>query len=61
MSLPEIIAVMREAYHQGKEVVRLHTGEPSLYGAIREQMTELDRLAIDYEVIPGVPSSLRRK
>ena len=39
------------------EVVRLHTGDPSIYGAIQEQMAELDRLGIDYEVVPGVTSA----
>jgi len=56
MSLPEIIEVCRAARSQGLDVVRLHSGDPSIYGAIREQMIELDREGIEYEVIPGVSS-----
>jgi len=58
MELSEIISVMAEACREGKVVARVHTGDPSLYGAIAEQMEELDRLGIDYEVIPGVSSFL---
>ncbi len=58
MTLAEVIAVMREAVAANKKVVRLHTGDPSIYGAIREQMDELDKLDIAYEVIPGVSSFL---
>ncbi len=54
MSLDEIIGVCREAQHRDVDVVRLHSGDPSLYGAIREQMNGLDRLGIPYEVVPGV-------
>ncbi|MCX6985290.1 MAG: precorrin-4 C(11)-methyltransferase, partial [Lentisphaerae bacterium] len=56
ISLQEIVKLMKEAYFSGKRVVRLHTGDPSIYGAIAEQMTELDKLKIPYEVIPGVSS-----
>jgi len=56
MSLPEIVDVCAGANRAGIDVVRLHSGDPSIYGAIREQMNELDRLEIDYEVIPGVSS-----
>ncbi len=56
MSLEEIIAVMKQAHDLGKDVVRLHTGDPSIYGAIAEQMRELLRLAIPYAVVPGVSS-----
>lgn len=56
MSLDEVIAVMNESEKKNKMVVRLHTGDPSIYGAIREQMDELDKLNISYEVIPGVSS-----
>lgn len=58
MTLPEVIAVIKDGAEQGKQVVRVHTGDPSIYGAIREQMTELDRLGIPYEVVPGVSSFL---
>lgn len=54
MSLPEITAVFRDAQEKNTDVVRLHSGDPSIYGAIREQMNELDRLGISYEVVPGV-------
>lgn len=58
MTLEEIVAVMARAEAEGKKVARVHTGDPSLYGAIREQMEELDRRGISYEVIPGVSSFL---
>ncbi|MGZ6291208.1 MAG: precorrin-4 C(11)-methyltransferase [Syntrophales bacterium] len=54
MSLEEIIRVCRDAQERNIDVVRLHSGDPSIYGAIREQMNELDRLDILYEVVPGV-------
>lgn len=54
MNLEEIIAVMVEAVGQGHSVARLHTGDPSLYGAIQEQIAELDTYGIVYSVIPGV-------
>ncbi len=56
MDLPAIIQAMAEAHAQGRSVVRLHTGDPSLYGAIAEQMLELDARSIPYEVVPGVSS-----
>lgn len=58
MTLPEVIQVMKEAEAKGLSVARVHTGDPSIYGAIREQMDALDRLGISYEVIPGVSSFL---
>lgn len=54
MTLEEVLEVCREA--SGERVVRLHTGDPSLYGAVREQMEGLDRLGIPYESVPGVSS-----
>ncbi len=57
MNLEETTQVMAEAVAAGKMVVRLHTGDPSIYGAIQEQMVELDRLGIDYSVVPGVTSA----
>lgn len=54
MTLQEVIRVMQEAERKRKTTVRLHTGEPSIYGAVREQMDELDRLGIRYESCPGV-------
>lgn len=57
MHLDEIIEQMVNAVAQNKLVVRLHTGDPSLYGAIFEQFSELDKHNIGYEVIPGVTSA----
>lgn len=54
MTLDEVLDVMNQAEKDGKMIVRLHTGEPSIYGAVREQMDELDRLGIGYESCPGV-------
>lgn len=56
MTLEEVIAVMEQAECQGKETVRLHTGDPSIYGAIREQMDLLEQKGITYESCPGVSS-----
>ena len=56
MTLEEVIEVVKEAEKEGKMTVRLHTGDPCLYGAIREQMDELEKLGISYEVCPGVSS-----
>ncbi len=56
LSFEEILAVMLEAYREGKKVVRLHTGDPAMYGAVSEQYRELDRLGIPYHVVPGVSS-----
>lgn len=56
MTLEEVIDVMAKGEAEGKKVVRLHTGDPSIYGAIREQMDRLDALGINYEVVPGVSS-----
>lgn len=58
MTLPEVIAVMEESAAKGETVVRLHTGDPAIYGAIQEQMDELDKRGISYEVVPGVSSFL---
>ena len=54
LTLEEVITYIKEAEEKGLCTVRLHTGEPSIYGAIREQMDELDKLGIRYESIPGV-------
>lgn len=56
MTLEEVIAVMAEAELKGKMTVRLHTGDPCIYGAIREQMDELEVRGIPYDVCPGVSS-----
>jgi precorrin-4/cobalt-precorrin-4 C11-methyltransferase len=57
MNLEETTQVLAEAVLAGQRAVRLHTGDPSVYGAIQEQMAELDRLGIGYEVVPGVTSA----
>jgi precorrin-4/cobalt-precorrin-4 C11-methyltransferase len=54
MTLEEVIAVIKKAEEEGKVTARLHTGEPSIYGAVREQMDILDELGISYESCPGV-------
>lgn len=54
MTLDEILAVMKAAERAGKMTVRLHTGEPSVYGAVREQMDALEECGIPYESCPGV-------
>lgn len=56
MTLEEVLEVMYEAEQKGKMTVRLHTGDPSLYGAIREQMDALDEKGIAYDYCPGVSS-----
>lgn len=57
MALDRIIATLADGYDEGLKVVRLHTGDPSLYGAIREQMEELRARKIPYAVIPGVTAA----
>lgn len=56
MTLPEVLGVMERAEAEKKTIVRLHTGDPSLYGAIREQMDRLEEMGIAYDVCPGVSS-----
>lgn len=56
MTLEEVLDVMRQAEKEEKTTVRLHTGDPCLYGAIREQMDVLDQEAISYDYCPGVSS-----
>lgn len=56
MTLEEVMDVTLSAHAAGKDIVRLHTGDPSIYGAIREQMDELARNGIPFEVVPGVSS-----
>lgn len=54
MTLEEVLTVVKKANAEEKEIVRLHTGDSSIYGAVREQFDELDELGIDYDVCPGV-------
>ena len=56
MTLEEVMDVMEKGEAQGLQVVRLHTGDPCLYGAIKEQMDCLDEQGIAYDVCPGVSS-----
>lgn len=56
MNLDEVIEVMKNAEKQNKMTVRLHTGDPCLYGAVREQFDRLNVLNIPYKVCPGVSS-----
>ena len=56
MTLAETTEVLARFYGQGKSCVRLHTGDPSLFGAVREQMDLLDEMGIPYDVTPGVSS-----
>lgn len=54
MTLEQVISVIRQAQAEGKTTVRLHTGDSSIYGAVREQFDQLDALGIEYDVCPGV-------
>lgn len=60
MTLDEVIRTMEKAEREGKMTVRLHTGDPAIYGAIREQMDRLDEKKIAYDVCPGGQLLLRR-
>ncbi|MBL1404807.1 MAG: precorrin-4 C(11)-methyltransferase [Rhizobiales bacterium] len=56
MHLDAIIEEIKKAHEKGLDVARVHSGDPSIYGATAEQMRRLDDLEIDYEVVPGVPA-----
>lgn len=56
LHLDEIIDEIKAAHDKGQDVARVHSGDPSIYGAIAEQMRRLDELGIDYDVTPGVPA-----
>ncbi|MEE8272650.1 MAG: precorrin-4 C(11)-methyltransferase [Alphaproteobacteria bacterium] len=56
LTLDEIVAEMVTAGRRGQDVARVHSGDPSLYGAIAEQIRRLDALGIDYDITPGVPA-----
>lgn len=56
MSLEDMVIIYKEAMEQNSDVARIHSGDPSIYGAIQEQMHVLDELGIAYEIIPGVSS-----
>lgn len=57
MVLEEIVGRMVAAAQEGRTVVRLHSGDPSIYGTLSEQIQELDRQGIEYEIVPGVSSA----
>lgn len=57
INLEQIIAHIEVAHNAGKDVARVHSGDPSLYGAIGEQIRRLDELEIDFEIIPGVTAT----
>ena len=56
LTLEEVLAIIADAEAAGKTTARLHTGDPSVYGAIREQMDALDRMGVSYTITPGVSS-----
>ncbi|BBP98691.1 precorrin-4 C(11)-methyltransferase [Burkholderia sp. SFA1] len=57
LDLDAIVALLQQAHANGQDVARVHSGDPSLYGAIGEQIRRLDALAIPYEVVPGVTAA----
>ncbi|MCL2790810.1 MAG: precorrin-4 C(11)-methyltransferase [Desulfobulbus sp.] len=57
LDLEAIMRLLADGYRRGLRVVRLHTGDPAIYGAVREQMQWLDDVGIPYEVVPGVSSA----
>jgi precorrin-4/cobalt-precorrin-4 C11-methyltransferase len=57
LHLDQIVSCLREAHGRGEDVARVHSGDPSLYGAIGEQIRELKALGIPYEIIPGVTAT----
>ncbi len=56
LTLDEIISLIRKAHAASQDVARVHSGDPSLYGAINEQIRRLDALGITYQIVPGVPA-----
>jgi len=57
LNLDEIIELIKQAHDKGQDVARVHSGDPSIYGATGEQMRRLDQLDIPYQVIPGVTAT----
>ncbi|AEA34550.1 precorrin-4 C(11)-methyltransferase [Hippea maritima] len=57
LNLNQIISIMEQAINRGLDVARLHSGDPSVYGAIAEQINELKKRSIEYEVIPGISAA----
>jgi len=58
LNLDEVVDIIKEAVGKGLKVVRVHTGDPAIYGAIREQLDRMEELGIEYEIVPGVSSFL---
>lgn len=56
MSVEEMVPIMVDAAREGKQVVRLHSGDPALYGSIVEQIAELERQGVEVRIVPGVSS-----
>ena len=56
LTLDEIVAELAAAHRAGLDVARLHSGDPSVFSAMAEQMRRLDALGVPYEVVPGVPA-----
>ena len=56
LTLEEVIALIERAEREGRTTVRLHTGDPSIYGAVREQFDALTERGIDFDICPGVSS-----
>ena len=56
LSLDEVLDIIFDSNEKGLSIARVHTGDPAMYGAIREQMVALDKKGIEYEVVPGVSS-----
>lgn len=56
LNLDEVLEIIFDSNSKGLNIARVHTGDPSMYGAVREQMAALDKAGIEYEVIPGVSS-----
>jgi precorrin-4/cobalt-precorrin-4 C11-methyltransferase len=56
LTLDEIITELADAHRQGLDVARLHSGDPSVFSAVAEQMRRLDAIGVPYEIVPGVPA-----
>lgn len=57
LDLDQIVALLKSAHDKGQDVARVHSGDPSLYGAIGEQIRRLRELSIPYEIVPGVTAT----
>ncbi|GGD62982.1 precorrin-4 C(11)-methyltransferase [Caballeronia grimmiae] len=57
LDLDTIVALLKEAHDNGEDVARVHSGDPSLYGAIGEQIRRIEQIGIPYEIVPGVTAT----